>query len=143
MSEARFKVTYKPEGVEPRTWEIDVLDDLKASEMIALKKVSGGAISGVSPLMQGLMDMDGEAWKGLLWLLLKRSLSTVPWDGLDFTFGDLEIDNAFEESEGRLRARLEAMSASGDLNAIGKAKLDDLVARGVEPEREDADDPKA
>jgi hypothetical protein len=123
-------------------WDIDIMDGLKASEMIALKKVSGGAIAGVAPLMQGLMDLDGEAMKGLLWLLLKRELSTIPWDGLDFNFGEVTFDPLEDITPGRLRARLESQAAQGTLNALGQAKLDELVNSGVEAERE-VPDPKA
>lgn len=142
MSDARFKVTYSPEGAEPRVWEVDILDGLKASEMIALKKASGGAINGVAPLLNGIQDLDGEALKGLLWLLLKREMSTIPWDGLDFAFGELVIDDVNSMTDGQVRARLEELQRQGNLNAAGKARLDQLIEAGVEAEREESD-PKA
>lgn len=142
MSDARFKVTYKPEGATPKVWEIDILDGLKASEMIALKRVSNGSISGVSPLMVGLSELDGEAVKGLLWLLLKREMSTVPWDGLDFNFGEVVIDEIDESTDGQVLARLQDLDRNGNLNEIGRVRMSELLAAGVTPERED-DDPKA
>jgi hypothetical protein len=142
VSEARFKVTYSPEGAAPKVWEIDIVDGLKASEMIALKRVSGGAISGVSPLMVGLSELDGEAVKGLLWLLLKREMSTVPWDGLDFNFGEVVIDEIDDSTPGQILARLQNLDRQGNLNEIGRTRMAELVAAGVTAERED-DDPKA
>lgn len=142
MSDARFRITYRPEGADPRVWEVDLLDDLRASEMIALKKASGGSISGVAPLMQGVMELDGEALKGIVWLMLKRSMSTVPWDGLDFPFGAVQIDDASGMTPGRKRARLEELRRQGNLNAAGEQALAELVDAGVEAEGE-APDPKA
>lgn len=145
MSDARFKVTYTPEGLEgdPKVWEVDVIDGLRASELIALKKVSGGSISGVGPLIAGISEMDGEAMKGILWLLLKRGMSTIPWDGLDFAVGELSIEPLEEVSDGRTLWRLRQLKAQDKLNALGRRRLDELELAGVEAEPEDVEDPKA
>lgn len=140
MSEARFRITYKPEGAQPRTWDVDVMESIKASEMIALKKASDGAVPSVGVLLNGMADLDMEAIKGLLWLLLKRDLSTVPWDGLDFTLSDIDVEPLTNLTPGQLRAKLEDAKAAGDLSEAGQRHLDKLIADGVEAERED---PKA
>lgn len=146
MSEARFRITYKKEGAEPRTWDVDIMEGLKASEMIALKRVSGGSINGIHALTQGMAELDLEAVKGLLWLLMKRDLSTLAWSALDFTLSDIDIEPLDESSDGQVRARLEDLQADGNLSPAGEKLLERLVADGVEAEREperEPEDPKA
>lgn len=138
MSDARFKLTYKPEGVDPKVWVVDVLDGLKVSELIAVKKVSG--IAGVAELMAGIMASDPEAMKALLWLMLKRELSTLSWDSLDFTMGEISIDYVNELSDEQLAAKLVAHEQAGTLNEAGARRLAQLRDAGVVPEVED---PKA
>lgn len=129
MSEARFKVTYQPEGVDPMTWEVDLLDGLKVSELIAVKKASG--IAGVAELMSGVMTSDPEALKALLWLLLKRNMSTLSWESLDFTYGELRIDYVDDLTDEQKLARLERLEAEGQLNELGVRQLADLREAGV------------
>lgn len=142
MSEARFRITYKPEGAPERTWEVDVMSGLKASEMIALKRASDGAVPSVSVMLNGIAELDMEAIKGLLWVLLKRDLSTVPWGGLDFTLDELDVEPLSNLTPGQERAKLEDAKAAGNLSPAGEKHLEKLIADGVEPERE-APDPKA
>lgn len=137
-----FKFTHKPEGVEPekwRTWEVDP-EKIRASEYIAVKRASGGVIDGPLSLGEGLARVDMEVIKGLLWLLRKRDMSTLSWDSIDFTLDEIDIEQESDETPGQLRARLEDARATGDISEAGQRKLDQLVADGVEPERED---PKA
>lgn len=130
-----LKVTYKPEGVEPKVWRIDPKRDVKASEYIAVQKVSG--IRGVEPLMEGLAVTDMLATKALLWLLLKREMSTLSWDMLDFTLEEIEISDDMDPSE--VRRRLEALEAQGILTDAGRRELDRLILQGVEAATLDAD----
>lgn len=139
MSDVKIKFTFKPKGAEPRVWEVDLVDDVRASEYIAMQKVSG--IGGYSDLLAALTKTDVLGIKALLWLLLKRDMSVVPWDTLDFTLGEVEIEDV-EMDPSELRAKLEALDASGDLNEVGQAKLAELVNQGVPLPGED-DAPKA
>jgi hypothetical protein len=123
-----LKLTYKPEGVEPRTWTIDPERDIRASEYIAVQKVSG--VRGVEALMEGIAATDMLAIKALLWLLLKRDMSTLSWDSLDFTLGEIEFDS--DEDPGELRRRLEAMEAQGTLSEAGRRALDSLILQGID-----------
>lgn len=137
MSDHRVKFTYSPEGVDPRVWTVDLLDDIRASEYIAMGKVSG--IKGFQSLMNGITDIDPLAIKALLWLMLKRTMSTLAWDSLDFTLGEIEITDP-DLTPGVLRAKLERLAAQDELNEAGKKRLAELVADGVEAQPED---PKA
>jgi len=141
MSDARFKFTYKPEGVTPKVWEVDMLDGLKASELIAVKRVSAGGISGIPELMAGLMASDPEAIKALLWVMLKREMSTLAWNDLDFTMGEVQVDYADDTTDEDLMAKLVAQEAAGTLNELGERRLSQLRESGVTPAGEQ--DPKA
>jgi hypothetical protein len=138
MSDARFKVTYRPGGDALKEWEVDLLDGVKVSEMIAVKKASG--ISGLSEFLAGVMSLDPEAMKALVWLLLKRDLSTLSWDELDFPMGAVQVDYADEFTDAQLMDRLARREAEGTLNEAGIARLAELRAAGVKPE---GVDPKA
>lgn len=141
MSDLRLKFTFKPSGADPRSWEVDLVDGVRVSEYIAMQKVSG--IDGYDSLIAGITRTDPLALKALLWLLLKRDMSTVPWDTLDFTLGEVEVEDV-ELEPGALRAKLEALDAAGHLNELGRQKLAELIADGVElPSEEDGSDPKA
>lgn len=140
MSEARFKVTYKPEGFdEPEVWVVDLLENVRASEMIAVKKVCG--IASVAELLGGLMQSDLEAMKALLWMLLKRKMSTLSYDSLDFTLSEIEIGYDNDDTDAQLMRKLVRREADGTLNEAGVRKLAALREAGVEPEGEE--DPKA
>jgi hypothetical protein len=123
-----IKVTYKPEGVEPRMWTVDLKRDVRASEYIAMQKVSG--LSGMEALGEGLSCSDVVAIKALLWLLLKRDMSTLSWDSLDFTLAEIDIDT--DDEPGELRRKLELLEARGDLSDAGRRALDRLILDGVE-----------
>lgn len=138
MSDARFKVTYRPGGDAVKEWEVDLLDGVKVSEMIAVKKASG--IAGMSEFLAGVMSLDPEALKALVWLLLKKDLATLSWEDLDFPMGAVRVDYADELTDEQLMARLARREADGTLNEAGAARLADLRDAGVKPEGED---PKA
>ena len=138
MSDA-IKVTYKPEGVEPKVWTIDLKRDVRASEYIAMQKVSG--LSGMEALGEGLNCSDVVAIKALLWLLLKRDMSTLSWDSLDFTLDEVDLDADMEPGE--VRRRLEALEAQGTLSDAGEAALKRLREQGVEATPASEEDPKA
>lgn len=136
MSDVKFKLTFTPTGAEPRTWEVDLVDGVKISELIAMQKVSG--IEGYGPLVDGIGRTDPLAIKAVLWLMLKREMSTVPWDTLDFTLGEVQIEDVDMEP-GELRAKLESMQRNGALNDLGRQKLQELLDAGVELPGDDED----
>lgn len=138
MSDA-IKVTYKPEGVEPKVWRVDPSRDIKASEYIAMQKVSG--LRGMEDLSEGLARADVLAIKALLWLLLKREMSTLSWDLLDFTLDEVDLDSDMEPGE--VLRRLEALEAQGTLSEAGEAALKRLREQGVEAAPVSEEDPKA
>lgn len=135
----QIKVTYKPEGVEPKVWRVDPSRDIKASEYIAMQKVSG--LRGMEDLSEGLARADVLAIKALLWLLLKREMSTLSWDLLDFTLDEVDIDSDMEPGE--VLRRLEALEAQGTLSEAGEAALKRLREQGVEAAPVSEEDPKA
>lgn len=138
MSDA-IKVTYKPEGVEPKVWRVDPSRDIKASEYIAMQKISG--LRGMEDLSEGLARADVLAIKALLWLLLKREMSTLSWDLLDFTLDEVDLDSDMEPGE--VLRRLEALEAQGTLSEAGEAALKRLREQGVEAAPVSEEDPKA
>lgn len=135
----QIKVTYKPEGVEPKVWRVDPSRDIKASEYIAMQKVSG--LRGMEDLSEGLARTDVLAIKALLWLLLKREMSTLSWDLLDFTLDEVDLDSDMEPGE--VLRRLEALEAQGTLSEAGEAALKRLREQGVEAAPVGEEDPKA
>ena len=135
----QIKVTYKPEGVEPKVWRVDPSRDIKASEYIAMQKVSG--LRGMEDLSEGLARTDVLAIKALLWLLLKREMSTLSWDLLDFTLNEVDLDSDMEPGE--VLRRLEALEAQGTLSDAGEAALKRLREQGVEAAPVGEEDPKA
>lgn len=134
MSDHRLKFTYKPEGVDPRVWTVDLLDGIRASEYIAMGNVSG--IKGFQELMNGIQNIEPLAIKALLWLLLKKTMSDLSWDSLDFTLGEVEVTDP-DEDPPVMRAKLERLAASHSLNEAGEKRLAELVAEGVEAAPED------
>ena len=138
MSDA-IRFTYKPEGADVRTWTVDPLRGIRASEYIALQKASG--IRGVQDLMEGLAATDMLAIKGLLWLLLKRTMATLSWDSLDFTLDEIEIDS--DEEPGEMLRKLEALEAQDTLNEVGETALRRLREQGVVAAPAGEEDPKA
>lgn len=135
----QIKVTYRPEGVEPKVWRVDPSRDIKASEYIAMQKVSG--LRGMEDLSEGLARADVLAIKALLWLLLKREMSTLSWDLLDFTLDEVDLDSDMEPGE--VLRRLEALEAQGTLSEAGEAALKRLREQGVEAAPVSEEDPKA
>jgi hypothetical protein len=80
-------------------------------------------------LGEGLNCSDVIAIKALLWLLLKRDMSTLSWDSLDFTLAEVDIDT--DDEPGELRRKLELLEARGDLSDAGRRALDRLILSGV------------
>ncbi|HEY9495916.1 MAG TPA: hypothetical protein VIR15_13755 [Intrasporangium sp.] len=142
MSDARFKLTYRPEGAKPIVEDIDILDGLKASEVIAVKKATGGAIAGVAEFLSGIMSSDMEAIKALVWIVLKRRMSTVSWDRLDFTLSEVQIDYVDDLTDEQVAAKLVAHEQSGTINELGAKRLAELREAGVVPAVVE-EDPKA
>ena len=137
MSDLKIKFTYKPEGATPKVWTIDLLDDVKASEYIAARNASG--IKGFQELYDGLLATDVLAIKCLLWLLLKKEMSTLSWDALDFSLGEIEVSDPDMTPEQEM-AKLIELRKADNLNDLGQKRLAELEAEGVEVEPAD---PKA
>jgi hypothetical protein len=81
------KFVYKPEGADVRSWDLD-FDTMKASEWISIEKQAGLASAEFAEALQKGSLL---AVKALLWVLLKRSMSTLSWDSLDFTMAEVDI----------------------------------------------------
>ena len=138
-SDLTFKLTYSPEGIDPKVWVVD-LYDLRTSEYEAMQKRSG--IRGISDLLAGLQCADMVALKALIWIMLKKSMSDLSWESLDPTPNEVELTDP-DENPGVMRAKLERMNANDELNEVGKKRLKQLIAQGVESEPEPEEDPKA
>lgn len=82
-----MKFIYRPEGADERTWDVD-FETMKASEWILIEKQAGLASKDFAEALQKGSFL---ALKALLWILLKRSMSTVPWDSVEFTMAEIDL----------------------------------------------------
>lgn len=117
--------TYRPEGADERSWDLD-FDTMKASEWIAIEKQAG--FTSVE-LAQALQKGSFLAIKALLWLLLKRDMSTVPWDSVEFSMSEIDIvDDEDEPVEPDPKASLLADAAtSSPLGTSSTTPLETLT----------------
>lgn len=82
-----MRFVYKPEGADERSWDLD-FNNMKASEWISIEKQAGLASREFAAALQKGSLL---AVKALLWVLLKRSMSTLSWDSLDFTMAEIDM----------------------------------------------------
>lgn len=84
-----MKFVYRPDGADPREWDLD-FDTMRASEWISIEKQAGLTSQEFANALQKGSFL---AIKALLWVLMKRQMSTLPWDSLDFSMSEIEISD--------------------------------------------------
>lgn len=100
-----MRFVYKPEGADERSWDLD-FEKMKSSEWILIEDKAGfTSVEFGDAMKRGSM----KAAKALLWVLLKRSMSTLSWDSLEFTMA--EFDLVDDDAEADTGANVEAMLA--------------------------------
>lgn len=85
--------TYKPEGAEPRVWQIKA-GQLLSPEMEAIERVTGTFYPQWS---ESLLNGSASAARALLWVLLKRENPTLRFDDVVFAYDDFDLDYDLDE----------------------------------------------
>ena len=120
-----MKFTYRPEGLDERSWDIDVkLGTLMNVELIAIEKATG---LDYSALRRGLGVESALALTALLWVLRKRTETTLKFDQVQFAMSEVGI----EVSDAEALAELAEAEAAGQLPDEGRVMLEELRARVV------------
>jgi hypothetical protein len=91
------RFVYKPEGADVREWDLD-FESMPASEWILIEKKAGFASGQFAEAMKNGSML---ATKALLWVLMKRTMSTLSWDALDFSMSEIDLieDDEDEDDE--------------------------------------------
>lgn len=123
------KITYKPEGADPRVWTISFGRFMSAERMV-IERETGMTWSQVK---SRLFQEDTAVTRAFLFVLLKRDLPTLKIDQVEFCEDDYDLDATAEE---RAQA-IEALQSRGaEMSDDERDMLDELL-------REQADDPDA
>lgn len=111
-----MQFVYKPEGVEPLTWEFNP-GKLMSPEVEAIERYTGQAFGDwVEQLERGSFT----AIHGLLYVLLKRTRPTLKWNEVEFCMDEVGWDLSPED----MAAMVENLEA--------KAKTEGLTDREAE-----------
>jgi hypothetical protein len=81
------RFVYRPEGADERSWDLD-FETMKASEWISIEQKAGFTAGQFGDAIKTGSML---AIKALLWVLMKRSMSTLAWDSLDFSMAEIDI----------------------------------------------------
>ncbi|WP_374457710.1 hypothetical protein [Nocardioides sp.] len=113
------KITYKPEGAEPRVWTIS-FGRFMSAERIVIERETGMTWAQV----KGRLFMEDTAvTRAFLFVLLKREISDLKINQVEFCEDDYELDATAEE---RAQA-IEALEArTGDLSDDELNALEEL-----------------
>lgn len=121
------RLTYKPEGAEPRVWDF-AFGRLMSPERIAIEKATG---MGWAEVQQGFWENRGAVIHAVLWVLLKRDIPTLTASQVEFCDDDIDRDLSDEEAAQAI-AKIE--EAGGPANADEVEVLETLTARLAEAE---------
>ena len=128
------KITYKPEGADPKVWSIS-FGKFMSSERIAIEKACGQPWSEV----KGRLGQDDTAVvRAFLFVLLKRDLPTLKIEQVEFCEDDYELDVTPEE---RAQA-IESLSALEERDELDEAMREALAELRAD-QAADPDAPKA
>lgn len=122
-----MKFVYKPEGIEPRSWDFKP-EKLLNPEAEAIERHTGWTFG---EWVGKLGDTSMLALHGLLYVLLKRSSPTLKWDEVQFSLDEIGLE-ADDDEAPALRAHLEEKAATEGLSVEEQATLDKLLEQGVE-----------
>lgn len=128
-----MKFIYRPEGAEPREWELDP-SRLMSPEVEAIERHTGLTFQQWA---EGIGTGSFLAIHGLLYVLLKRTHPTLRWDDVQFCMADLDF--AMDDAEAAtLIAELEAKRDGEGLTTEEAAVLKSLQERPAESDAEPA-----
>lgn len=135
-----MKVTYAPDGAEPKVWTGVKKGRLMSPEAEAIERHTGMTLGQV---FEALTDESMLALHGLLFVLLKRTIPTLKWDELVFCQDDVDLDVEADE-KAEVRDALRAQLAKGQtLAAHEQLYLEEIEAELAAADDEVAEDPKA
>ena len=100
---------YKPEGVEPKSWDFDP-SKLMNPEAEAIERHTGMTFV---EWVQSLGKSSMLALHGLLFVFLKREIPTLKWDDVQFSISEVDLEMSDEESAEAL-AQIEVRMANGE-----------------------------
>lgn len=103
------KFVYKPEGVDPKSWEFDP-NKLMNPEAEAIERHTGMTYG---EWLQALGRTSMLALHGLLFVFLKRDIPTLKWDDVQFNMSEVDIEVDDEEGAEML-SLLEVRVANGE-----------------------------
>ena len=135
-----MRVTYKPDGADPKVWTGVRRGRIMSAEAEAIERHTGMDFG----VMWDALERDNMlAIHGLLFVLLKRNIPTLKWEEVQFCLDEFVIE--FETDEkARLRDLIEARQAAGEeLPDATVDYLEELRAELAEVDDEAAEDPKA
>lgn len=112
------KITYKPEGADPKVWAVS-FGRFMSAERIIIERESGLTWNQVK---MRFFQEDTTLIRAFLYVLLKRDMPTLKIEQVDFCEDDYELDATDEE---RAQA-IENLTARGDLSPEEQQALDEL-----------------
>jgi hypothetical protein len=112
------KFVYKPEGVEPKSWDFDP-NKLMNPEAEAIERHTGMTYGEWQDAL-GRNSM--LAFHGLLFVFLKREIHTLKWDDVQFSISELDLELSDEEAAEAL-AELEKKIANGETLDASESRL--------------------
>lgn len=114
------KITYKPEGADPKVWSISFGRFMSAERMV-IERETGLTWGQVK---SRLFQEDTAVTRAFLYVLLKREIPTLKVEQVEFCEDDYELDATNEERE----QAIEALQARGALTDDERSALDELQA---------------
>ena len=115
------RLTYTPEGADPKVWDF-AFGRLLSPERIAIEKKTG---LGWQEVQRGFFDNRGSVIHALLYVLLKRDIPTLRPDELQFCDDEIGLDLTDTEAA----EALEALKAKGSLTDDESDAFAELEAR--------------
>lgn len=132
------QITYKPEGADPRTWEVQ-FSKLLTSEVSAIQKASG---LRYGQFEEEFFAENGDLLRALVWVFLKRSAPTLTLAQVDPSMNEIALDLTGEE-KARLRDELVRRRSAGESldeqEAVFLAELEKEIGPHVEPAKDDVE----
>ena len=103
------KFVYKPEGVEPESWDFDPAK-LMNPEAEAIERHTGMTYG---EWLEALGKSSMLALHGLRYVFLKRKRPTLKWDDVQFSISEVDMEMSDEEAAEALSG-LEVRMANGE-----------------------------
>lgn len=111
------RLTYTPEGADPKTWDF-TFGRILSPERIAIEKATG---LGWAEVQRGFWSNRGDVIHGFLWAFLKRDIPTLRADEVLFFDDEIEVDVTDDEArEARDILRQKPSLTDEEAEALGE-----------------------